>query len=225
MPTVVYEAEAARADTLVVMLPGITDAPESFVDAGFVKHLQESWPTADVVIADAHFGYYRSRTFLPRFFADVVEPRASRYDQIWLVGVSLGGFGSLVFSEQHPDLIDGMILLAPFLGEGEVLAQIQAAGGLAAWDPPEDLASIEDDAQRKFTEVWAFLRRYTKSDERPQLPRLYLGWGEDDAMRASSALLAEVLPVEQAVELPGGHAWKVWRPLFDALLARSQSGN
>lgn len=220
MPMARYAAPADSADTLVVLLPGMGDSPEDFVDQGFVRRIQEVRPTADVIAADAHFGYYRSRTFLQRLKSDVIDPVAARYEQIWLVGISLGGFGSAIFCEQNPETIDGMILLAPFMGERDIVEQVRAAGGLAKWTPPADIAGMADDAEQKFTQLWAFYRGYA-NETAATMPKLYLGWGESDGLHVPNGMVADVLPSEQSLAMPGGHKWTVWRPLFDQLVVRA----
>lgn len=221
MPAVEHPAPAVEADTLVVLLPGMSDGPDDYLGRGFVQLIHEACPTADVVAADAHFGYYRSRTFLDRLQADVIDPRAERYDQIWLVGISLGGFGCAVYCEENPGVIDGLILLAPFMGERAIIEQVKGAGGLAAWEPPGDLGAVEDDAEKKFAEVWAFFRGYAVPEVATELPELFLGWGKDDGLSIPNRMVADVLPEEQVLTLAGGHTWTVWRPLFERLVKRA----
>lgn len=221
MPVVLHEAPAGVADTLFVLLPGLGDGPEDYSANGFVEQIQQARPRADVIAADAHFGYYRSRTFLPRLKADVIDPVADRYEQIWFVGISLGGFGSAIFCEEFPDTVDGLILLAPFMGERDVIASVRQAGGLADWTPPTDFSGIEDDASRKFHELWAFFKSYADGGAARGLPELYIGWGTEDGLHVPISMVAAVLPPERTMAVPGGHRWTVWQPLFADLLARA----
>ncbi|RYF41275.1 MAG: hypothetical protein EOO25_10355 [Comamonadaceae bacterium] len=49
---------------------------------------------------------------------EVIAPARGRgYAQIWLVGASLGGMGALLHQRSYPGSVDGMVLLAPYLGE------------------------------------------------------------------------------------------------------------
>jgi len=48
-----------------------------------------------------------------------------------------------------------------------------------------------------------------------------LGFGSDDSLSQANQLLADVLPSEQVVRVPGGHKWKVWIPIFEALLRQA----
>ncbi|MCA8975732.1 MAG: alpha/beta hydrolase [Planctomycetes bacterium] len=226
MPMVLHEAPGGPADTLVVLLPGLGDGPDDYFEHGFVTRIQQARPRADVIAVDAHFGYYRSRTLLPRLQTDVLDPVADRYDEVWLVGISMGGFGAAIFCKEFRGTVDGLILLAPYMGEREVIASVRDAGGLANWVPPMAVEGTEDEADRKVQELWAFYREYAVADGEAAepLPKLYLGWGTEDGLRAPLTMLAEVLPEDQVVTVPGGHEWTVWKPLFDQLVERALGG-
>ena len=219
IPTIEYPA-TQPADTLVVLLPGIGNRAERFAQEGLVADLQQRWPTADVVAVDAHFGYYRQRSIPDRLAQDVFAARAGRYRSVWLVGASLGGLGSAIYAMQHAEQIDGVILLAPFLGNRKILRQVASAGGLASWQPPTQ--PPQDDAERLFSDIWAWLQPLAADPNR--MPRLYLGYGDRDAGVATE-LLTEALPQDRVVVLPGGHKWRVWRPLLDTILARENAAN
>jgi pimeloyl-ACP methyl ester carboxylesterase len=88
----------------------------------------------DVVVVGPEFGDYVSGTFAERLRAEVIEPAQARgYDDIWLLGVSIGGFGSLLYAGEFPADIRGIVLLAPYLGGSRTPRAIEAAGGLEVW--------------------------------------------------------------------------------------------
>ena len=61
----------------------------------------------------------------------MIDPaRREGKDNIWLVGFSMGGLGSLLYLREHPEYIEGVCLIAPFLGDEEIIEEIQAAGGV-----------------------------------------------------------------------------------------------
>jgi pimeloyl-ACP methyl ester carboxylesterase len=217
MPTVLHAAPAGEADRLVVLLPGLADAPEDFDTQGFVAAIHAVDPLADVIAADAHFGYYRTRTLPQRLHADVLAPLAGRYRETWFVGISMGGLGGSIYAEDHPGTITGLILLAPYLGEG-VLDTVRQAGGLARWTPTP-LDQVGDENERRFHQLWAWYRGYL--DEAPARPRLYLGYGAADDFAPGNAMLGAALPESQVLVLPGDHDWSVWRPLFETLVSRA----
>ena len=221
MPTVFHASASGDAAHLIVLLPGLADGPEDFADNGFVDAIRRANPRFDVVATDAHFGYYRTRTLGERLYADVLEPAAARYDEIWLVGISLGGIGGAIYAQEHPGAIDGLILLAPYMGDDDIARDVAAAGGLASWTPPP-LESIEGEDRRKFHEVWRFYRGYVTDPA--NMPRLYLGYGEQDDFAPAIGLVAAALPPEQVQTRAGGHRWSVWRPVFEALVQRALPG-
>lgn len=217
MPTLVDPAPAAAADdrkVLLVLMPGIREVPTDLVRAGFVEAVRRRGIAAEVVIPDAHIGYFRERSFIERLRADVLAPaRARGFDTIWLAGISLGGFGSLLYASQAPiDEVDGLVVLAPYLGNDRLVAEVAAAGSLAAWDPG---VPGPGDAERR---LLAWLQGY--GDAGRERPALWLGYGTADRFAPMNAQLARLLPAEHVVTVPGGHTWGPWTMLWDRLLDR-----
>jgi pimeloyl-ACP methyl ester carboxylesterase len=197
-----------------VFLPGLGDQPEKFVEHGFVENVRRL--SYDAVTADAHFGYYRERSLRPRLEEDVIARLRGKYEEIWLVGISLGGFGSAIYSVDYPG-ITGIILLAPFLGDEDAWGPIEQAGGLAHWDPGPPK---EDEDERTLQKMWTWLKGYATGEERP---KLYLGYGDEDRFKRPGALLAKVLPSERVAVVPGGHKWATWERAFAQLLSTLDS--
>src|SRR5689334_7201234 len=104
-----------EAKCLLVFLPGRGDSAEDFKQRGFVDEVRRRKLSIDIVAADATLGYYLKGTFSERLFLDVIRPRLYHdYPQIWLVGMSMGGFGTLLYSRQHEGEIAGVLALAPY---------------------------------------------------------------------------------------------------------------
>lgn len=207
-----------RARGLVVFLPGLGDSPMAFQERGFVSGVLAGSAPHDVVLADAHFGYYRERTVLPRLREDVLAAvGAGQYDELWLVGVSMGAFGALLYAMEHPGEVTGVVALSPYMGDGDVADAVREAGGLDQWEPG-DLGIISDDHEQVTQDLWAWLKQYTT--EHPPEPRIYIGWGADDDLAPPSRLIAAALPLPRSLELPGGHGWEVWIPLWADFSAR-----
>lgn len=193
---------------LVVLLPGRRDSPEDFARHDFSGIAARAGIRADLVAVDAHLGYYYRQTILERLREDVIAPARKRYDRIWLTGISLGGTGSILYANEHPGEVDGIVLLAPFLGEEPVIDEVAAAGGLRGWKAP---ASLEpDDFQRR---MWSWLARYEGQ------PPLYLGYGTRDDFARANGLLADALPSGRVFTVDGGHDWKAWRVLWEKAVA------
>lgn len=103
---------------LVVFLPGRGDTPEHFVRNGFPEDLRRAGSRCAMVGVDAHLGYYFEKTVVDRLREDVIAPARERgVEEIWLVGISVGGLGSLLYTKEHPGEIAGIVAIAPYLGD------------------------------------------------------------------------------------------------------------
>lgn len=197
---------------LIVLLPGRGDGADQFVEQGFTDAVVGSG-LADVVAVDATQGYYMRRTLITRLFDDVVGPaRKMGYQRIWLAGISMGGLGALLTAQSDAAQFEGILLMAPFLGDADVIEEIRDRGGLAAWTPPQGL-DANVDYQRG---VWRWLKRYANATT--STPRLYLGFGTEDRFVRSNELLAAVLPQGNVFRTKGEHDWPPWREVMGAFL-------
>ncbi len=216
MRLVRYERPGSDRRCLVVLLHGRGDRPEDFARHGFLDRLRERHADCDAVAADSHLGYFADRSIGVRLEEDVVAPaHAAGYREIWLVGISLGGLGALIHESEHPGRVTGMVLIAPYLGEGPPIAEIAAAGGAARWTPPRAIAP--DDFVRR---LWLFLKAAYAAPRAGALPPVYLGLGANDRYRDAQRLLAQLLPPERVTTVPGGHRWGPWEALWRAFLDR-----
>ena len=214
-----HHAAAGKAHGLIVFLPGFGDGPEAFDGNGMLEIVHDIAPNYDVIATDAHFAYYRKQNVVQRLHVDVIAPLARRYQHIWLVGVSMGGLGASSYAMEHAAIVEGVILLAPYLGDEDLIAEVEQAGGLRQWSVP-DLADLEDQAERHFYALWAWYKGYAGQSGRV-VPEIFLGFGADDRLRRANQLLADVLPNNHVRSIDGGHNWTVWTPLFRTLLDRA----
>jgi pimeloyl-ACP methyl ester carboxylesterase len=192
--------------TLVVLLPGQYDLPQDFGKYRFPQIAAEAGARVDMVAVGANINYYYKKMIVDRLREDVIVPARQHYDRIWLAGISIGGTGSVLYASQYPEDLAGIVILAPYLGEGQVIDEVAAAGSLASWQPPKTLAP--DDFQRR---IWMGLQSFLKS---PAHAPLYLGWGETDSFARANGLLAKELPKDHVFTAPGGHEWKAWTALW-----------
>jgi pimeloyl-ACP methyl ester carboxylesterase len=198
---------------LVVLLPGRWSEPEAFARAGFARAVAESELAIDLVAVDAPLGVYRDRSIVTRLHDEVIAPaRARGYETVWVAGTSLGGLGALLTLRDRPDSVDGVLALAPFLGDTELIDEIERAGGPAAWTPPARLD--HGDVGR---ELWSWLVTWAATP--PAVP-VALGWGEQDALARSNRLLAALLPGARSDAVAGGHDWPTWTRLWERFLDR-----
>lgn len=219
VPLHAVEVPGAPADSscLVLFLPGRGDGPEDFLSNGFPEALRAAGSPCAVQVVDAHLGYYFERTIRDRLREDIFIPAQQRgVKEIWMVGISLGGFGSMLYSREDPGEVAGIVALSPYLGEDEVITEVERAGGLRRWTPPASMETAD------FRRLWAWLKGYEKPE--PGLPELYLGFGASDRFADANGLLAEVLPPDRVITLPGRHNWWTWRRLWEAFLERRVPG-
>ena len=196
------------ADTLVIFLPGRGGSMNDFEQQGFIEIMRKAGVQADTVAVDAHLGYYFNRSVTQRLQADVILPaRAKGYRRIVLVGVSLGGVGALLHERDYPGFVDGIVLLAPYLGrEGKLFGQIRAAGGPVAWAAGRDLKAGEVEEQ-----LWTFLGQRVQT-----LPPTWLFYGHSDDLAPGHQLFATLLPPLRVKSTEGVHDWPTWRTLWTA---------
>lgn len=219
----VRRAETTRERCLMVMIPGFLDGPDTFLEHHFPDAVLTTDARCDMVLLDLHFRYYSQVGVADIVNEDILVPAAARgYDEIWVVGISMGGLGALLTAERYTDQIDGIILLAPFVGEENVLREIQTAGGAAAWRPPSDLETTPWTQANYTTHLWAWLRSYHTDPD--AMPPLYIGWGDADRLGTGDALLGDLVGEGHVFTIPGRHAWVTWRPLFDLILAEAEPG-
>jgi pimeloyl-ACP methyl ester carboxylesterase len=220
MPTLRLAEGNHGGDCLVVLLPGRGDGAEDFLRNDFALVAAHNGVAADVVAAEAHMGYFREHSFADRLHEDVVAPARARGQRVWLAGISLGGLGSLLYMAQYPGEIEGAVLLSPFLGDGAVLDEIEAAGRLADW--PGAPLELDDDrppeGQEVWRRLWTSLRQTTGGDAGP--PPLWLAYGTGDRLARSNRLLARELPPARVLTTAGGHDWPTWTRLWNLLTER-----
>ncbi len=108
--------------TLVILLPGIGESVLQFQQYGVVEQIASCQSRANILGVEAHYSYYQQQLITERLHEDVILPARERgIESIWLVGISMGGFGSLLYREAYPDDLEGIIVMAPYLGEWPAL--------------------------------------------------------------------------------------------------------
>ena len=116
----------------------------------------------------------------------IYPARASGYSRVLLVGISLGGHGALLYVTQAAQDIDGVVLLAPFIGGFVIDEAIRKAGGLTQW---EDCPSVE---WNYACDLWHLIKDYLSVPD--NMDKIVLGFGLQDGFADSNQLLADQLP-------------------------------
>ncbi|HKZ17402.1 MAG TPA: alpha/beta hydrolase [Geobacteraceae bacterium] len=205
------QSEPGGNRCLFVFLPGRRDGPESFAKEGFVEAVREAKLAVDMIGVDAHLGYYFKGIFPARLREDVIIPAKEKgYDQIWLVGISLGGLGALWYDGRYPGDVAGLVAIAPYLGEPETSREVSLAGGLTKWSPGHIAGN---DFQKQ---IWRGLKLYTQREK--NFARVYVGYGLQDEFAATNGVFCQVLPGDQVFKCEGGHDWDTWRLLWADIL-------
>ena len=216
---VVPATEAGSGKTLVVVLPGFGGDAETLNEHHIAEAVHKSWPQADVVLTSATFAYYKHRNIIDRLDQDVIEPaRREGYQKIWIAGASVGAMGVLFYEYAHPGAAAGFILMAPWLGASSLQDEIRQAGGLRTWNPGPKPAAIDGDNYQR--EMWRVVKDWSADPKRAQ--QVWLICGTDDRMLAGSQLLAQALPADHFIEIPGGHHWETFERAAAIVAARIQ---
>ena len=206
----------AIAATHAVLLPAAYTGPDDFIQAGFVTAARERALSLDLAFVDLNLTHLTDRTLLRRLRHEIILPARAMGDRtIWLCGISLGGYVALAYAERYPGEIDGVCVLAPYLGSRIVTGEIAAAGGVGGWEPGEIAA---DDDERH---IWRFIKRLGARAPNALAPYpmgVHLGFGSEDRFADSHRMMAAALQPERVDVQPGGHDWPVWRQLWENFL-------
>jgi pimeloyl-ACP methyl ester carboxylesterase len=219
IPTAFVPAPRA-AHRLVVMLPGRGDDLASLERRGIAPIIQSAWPDADVVLTGLTMPYYKQGEATRRLHDEVIDPARRRNDrEVWIVGISLGGMGALLYDRDYPAEVDGMLLMSPYLGEHKIHQEIRDAGGLAQWTPDPAQPIGPATFQR---ELWRSLKHW--SDDASRTRSVWLAYGDSEPFRAPIELISPLLPPDHVLMLQGHHNWALWTPALNALLRSASAG-
>jgi pimeloyl-ACP methyl ester carboxylesterase len=198
--------QGVMAPTRMVWLPGAYHTARDFLLAGFPEAVLVRDIPLDLTFIDLELTHLGDRSAMRRLRTDFVLPTRDMGISVWLAGVSLGGMIALEFAATYAGELDGLCLLAPYLGNRMLTAEI-AAAGIRAWQPGE-LAQADNERR-----IWRYIKTHG-ADSRP----MYLGFGQDDRFSAAHRLLAEALPVDSVDVVEGGHDWQTWTTLWENFL-------
>jgi hypothetical protein len=212
IPLTSYDTDNARADVLILFLPGRGDDMDAFERSGFIDILHQSSWAVDSIVIDAHIGYYRDGSLPDRVYREILIPfHQQGYKHFIIVGVSLGGYGALWINHEHGVWISGMVLIAPYLGHESLITQIDAEGSVHSWRLQLDHAPGLDE------KVWIWIDDIGGPDSEKNQP-LILACGLKDDYRSATELLAESYPGSHLFKYNGGHNWKTWRSLWSEII-------
>lgn len=202
---------ATAAPTHIVCLPGAYHEGRDFVSAGFDARVRQRGLHIDLSFVDVEMQHLGDRGPLDVLRDDVLAPaRAAGCTSLWLLGISLGGFIALDYAVGNAATIDGLCLLAPYLGNRMLTREIADARSLDAWQP-DALGTFAEERR-----IWRYLQTRCKAGG---APALFLGFGREDRFGVAHRVLADALPSEAVADIPGGHDWPTWTLLWERFLA------
>jgi pimeloyl-ACP methyl ester carboxylesterase len=196
----------AAAPTQMIWLPGAYHAAQDFVNEGFARAVVLRQIPLDLRFVDLEMQHLDDRDAFQRLRSEIVLPARDSGAAVWLAGISLGGLVALDYASAHVGELDGLCLLAPYLGNRMLISEISAASGLAGWQPGE----LADSATER--RIWRYIK--TRVDSLP----LFLGYGKSDRFYAAHDMLAAALPADWVEVLAGGHEWSTWLKLWEKFL-------
>jgi len=147
----------------MVWLPGAYHGAQDFLAAGFAEAVRTRRTALDLIFVDLELAHVGDRSALQRLRSDLVLPARAAGVSIWLGGISLGGLFALGYAAAFPDEVDGLCLLAPYLGNRILTAEIAQAAGLAAWQPGELAETVRNRTQEKIDDFRARAGAYPYS--------------------------------------------------------------
>jgi enterochelin esterase-like enzyme len=204
---IIYKKFMAPDRVLVLLLPPITGDGSHYEQYGFIEAVREKGFETDLKILDVNPILYLQGRISEVVKTELVDPaKAAGYNKILLVGISLGGHGALLYATKYPHDVDGVVVLAPFLGGLFIDDVIKDAGGLDKW---ENCPRIEWDYA---CDMWKLLKDYLATQENRD--KIIIGYGLEDGFAKSNKLLADQLPATNVFAKPGGHDWVTWKSLW-----------
>jgi pimeloyl-ACP methyl ester carboxylesterase len=214
-----FEPQGNETRELVLLLPGRLSPPEEFVEFGIVDLVRKERPLARIVAPDLHLGYYMRGLADSCLHEEIIGPAKKQGLRVTIIGVSMGGLGALTYSLRFPGEVDEMLLLSPFVGDKQLLAEIERAGGLEKWESPVGTPRSKAEALQK---MWIEMKRQWLSRSGPPFP-IALAVGKSDKLLTSNQFFAlSILKPDQLIEIEGGHDWDCWRRGAAILLSNSK---
>lgn len=204
-----------RAQTLAILLPGALQQPEELAQAGLIDAVRRRSLSIDVMLPDLQLKYVGETmdgSLLQRLHEEVVQPaHLDGYREIWLAGISIGGFMALAYAAEYPGRVNGLCLLAPYPGSRILTNEVRKAGGLGQWRAH----GMEGDGERR---VWHWLQ--SQQARRMNAPQIHFGYALQDRFASDQQLMAKALPEAHVDTVDGAHDWPAWQRLWNNFLDR-----
>lgn len=195
----------------VLLMPGAYQQPAQFLQAGFAQAVLARAPHLELSLAIPQMAHLTDRRWLATLHDEIVLPARTQQVPLWLGGISLGAFMALRFAAQYPESVDGLCLLAPYLGSRLIAAEVASCADVGQWQT----GALEDDDDER--RIWRYVARLKFS---PAPTRVFVGFGSSDRFADTQRVLVSALPTSGTTthEIAGGHDWPVWGQLWERFL-------
>ena len=210
-----------KTNSLIIFLPGLYDTAEIFKEEQFFTIARKAGIKADMVAASIHIDHLLQEMMVERIEVDILkQAKKAGYNNIWLVGVSLGGLNSLLFYRKHHKEICGVVVLAPYLADKDLTKELKLAGGIKNWHPKSVIDKEVINQQLQF--LWVWLK---EQDNKNTLSQIYIGYGDKDKYAEANEFLVARLDKKNVTVISGAHEWKTGQILWQKQLSsRTETG-
>lgn len=215
-----WDKNGKKNHNLIIFLPGLYDTADTFKKEKFFAIARKAGIKADMVAASIHIGHLIKEMMLMRIETDIFQhAKDVGYDNIWLVGVSLGGLNSLLFYQKHKKDICGVVVLAPYLADEALTKELQQAGEIKNWQPKSAEKKV---LEQKLQSLWVWLK---EQDSKNLLKQIFLGYGKQDRYIEAMKILQSTLDKKNITAVEGKHGWIAGRKIWQQqLISRTKSG-
>ncbi len=200
---------------LLVMFPGINSPGTDFIDHGFVDLFREHYKNTDILLVDTRLAYITAGNIAYRINNEIIHPaKKLGYNNIWLLGISLGGLSVLEFDKHYPNQVKGIVLIAPYLGSFKAIKALATTSNL---QQKQQWADANRDNTNKTIQLWRHILKISRPSAK-QSVQLLLAYGKNDRYNKSHQLLASLLTNKHVTTIDGSHGWITWEKIWKVLL-------
>jgi len=202
-----FSSVSKTKQALVVFFPGFGGEGIYYEQQGCIEAMRERGFDADILILNLKPRIYIDNEIVEMLKSEIISPaKAQGYKLIYLVGISMGGHGVLLYVTKYPEDIEAVLLLSPFISGSLQTNAIIKAGGIEKWEHCPFIGW--DQACR----LWQTLKIYISNTERRS--NIFLGYGTEDIFVKECRVLGGLLPPEHVFTVPGKHNWTTWKKLW-----------
>lgn len=226
---------------VLYLLHGMGDNHTTWLKAGRLQQVADSciangsMKPCMIVMPDAALTYYLnskdgSTPYEDYFIKELLPAVEARYtcktgkQNRVISGLSMGGFGCLLYAMHHPDLFSACYAMSPGIRNDEDIKHMSLTEFKRRYTTA--LGNIQEGDER-ITPWWhqnsiLYLAEHMPEAEKKQV-RYYIDCGDDDGLSKGSALL-HIIMQEQHISHEyrvknGAHTWDYWREALPTALA------